>query len=80
MRAAINFNRSKRRRVFLNYLVCVPLMYRMVDLRDGDQAEFLSRRVEQYEETLRVCISCALAPPNPASGDLPVLSVPGMGL
>ena len=25
-----------------------------VDVRDGDQAELLSRRLEQYEETLRV--------------------------
>ena len=25
-----------------------------LELRDGDQAEFLSRRLEQYEETLHV--------------------------
>ena len=25
-----------------------------LELRDGDQAEFLSRRLEQYEQTLRV--------------------------
>ena len=25
-----------------------------LELRDGDQAEFLSRRLEQYEQTLRI--------------------------
>ena len=29
-----------------------------LELRDGDQAEFLSRRFEQYEQTLRVMYQC----------------------
>ena len=31
---------------------CLP------ELRDGDQAEFPSRRLEQYEQTLRVMYQC----------------------
>ena len=29
-----------------------------LELRDGDQTEFLSRRLEQYEQTLRVMYQC----------------------
>ena len=29
-----------------------------LELRDGDQAEFLSRRLEQYEQTLRAMYQC----------------------
>ena len=29
-----------------------------LELRDGDQAEFLSRRLEQYDLTLRVMYQC----------------------
>ena len=31
-----------------------------LELRDGDQAEFLSRRLEQCEQTLRVMYQCLL--------------------
>ena len=51
-------------------------MYRMLDLSDGDQAEFLSRKVQQYEETLRVMYqrvmdqSISAAPWHPQPGQL----------
>ena len=47
---------SQRGGVFWNYFV-VTLFNQStacLELRDGDQAEFLSRRLEQYEQTLRV--------------------------
>ena len=51
-------------------------MYRMLDLHDGDKAEFLSRKVQQYEETLRVMYqrvmhqSISAAPWHPQPGQL----------
>ena len=39
------------------YFLFVQPKQRMF-LRDGDQAEFLSRRLEQYEQTLQVMYQC----------------------
>ena len=36
------------------FCLCQTKQLSCLELRDGDQAEFLSRRLEQYEQTLRV--------------------------
>ena len=50
MAAATNFFVPHAEKSF----VCVPSMYRMPGLKRWGKAELLSRKAEQYEETLRV--------------------------
>ena len=57
MAAATNFFVPNAEEFFLNILSVFHQCTACLDLRDGEQAEFLSRRVEQFEETLRVMYS-----------------------
>ena len=54
MAAATNIFVPNAEEFFLNVLFVFHQCTACLDLRNGDQAEFLSRRVEHYEETLRV--------------------------
>ena len=52
--AADNFFLRNAEEFFASILSIFSQCTACQDLRDGDQAELLSRRLEQYEETLRV--------------------------
>ena len=52
--AADNFFIPNAEEFFANILSIFSQCTACLEVRDGDQAEFLSRRLEQYEETLRV--------------------------
>ena len=52
--AADNFFIPNAEEFFASILSIISQCTACLDVRDGDQAELLSRRLEQYEETLRV--------------------------
>ena len=54
MAAAMNFFIPSVEEFFQTILSLFNQSNACLELRDGDQAEFLSRRLEQYEQTLRV--------------------------
>ena len=54
MAAASNFFIPNAEEFFMNILSLFSQCTTCLEVRDGNQAEFLSRRVEQYEETLCV--------------------------
>ena len=54
MAAAMNFFIPNVEKFFQTILPLFNQSNACLELRDGDQAEFLSRRLEQYEQTLRV--------------------------
>ena len=51
--AADNFFIPNAEEFFASILSIFSQCTACLDVRDGDQAELLSRRLEQYEETLR---------------------------